>query len=1045
MKEIKIFLSSTYVDLKDARQLIMKLLGVLRSDLISMEFFGSDESKPKEYCLGQVKQSNLFVGLYAERYGSIDLDTGLSLTELEYLAALHMFESGEMSGLLIYVLDPKASWPLEFIDRDQLRVEKLSDLKRRLCESHTVSFFKTIEDLPLMVLRDVIRKVEIGTRQALRPRRQPRTSLKSALDHPVGMEFYTEEQTALFQGRSQEIEDLVGQILRHRTNLLIGPSGIGKTSLLNAGLFPALRKIGWSIAIVRPLTNPLENLRRSVWSQLMEGMLHADLDFSTVVRTAAEAHVPAQTLIVIDQFEDILGPKAAADIEPLTRELVDLYRSSEQNPRLLLCYRGDAESQLGPIWQKVSGSPDGLPRLYLGPLTEEGAHEVLKSNLEALGITVNAKENRHALRLIDRVITELTGESLLAGYSGIYPPFLQMVISRMAGAKKVFTASEYEAAGGSRKIISDFLLSQLKYLGKQEQIGREILIALVSSYGTKTQKTVDEIAAETLHRKRDVEATLRLLHDLRLVRGIGRQHEIVHDFLAKTILSELVSSEDRESKKFKDLLAARAAAYADTRAGLTMTEHIRIYKHRNRILCTEDETRLLLNSHLVEGRPIHYWLRSYSKEKVIAWINSLIPEEDFQEYPREYRRNAYRLLLKLGAEVPPEEVLRRFRGHRLNRELRGLISSLSAKRNFPLLLKMTRLRSPEISWESAKALVDIVSLEDEALLADLAAKSSLHYIFEGIALKEGNRLKVGEVRGLWPAQERWKKLFALYAIGIRGTKKDLNWLLEALSAGKLNTAQKIAAASSAIRLAYRLRNHSVLKRLQKSDDNLVASTYSRMFDDRKVSLRQLLSDVPTSLSEWRGSVRDIATAKDLPLLKKALKSDQLYSLPEDIVLAICDQGGEAEFDFLFETFLKQNQPLGFYSSAPDVLVSVVALAGRRHLPLLKEIIESEAFWDWHTEFTTPIKVSDPRNVYFIKWVVGVAFAKFAGRKHMKLLRQMLSHHYWTVRNAAAEALVKLCDVSDIPSIIDDMLAAKGQQDAFMKVLREMDEHLYSPT
>jgi hypothetical protein len=72
MKELKIFLSSTYVDLKDVRQLIMKLLGVLNSDLISMEFFGSDESKPKEYCLEQVRRSNLFVGLYAERYGSID-------------------------------------------------------------------------------------------------------------------------------------------------------------------------------------------------------------------------------------------------------------------------------------------------------------------------------------------------------------------------------------------------------------------------------------------------------------------------------------------------------------------------------------------------------------------------------------------------------------------------------------------------------------------------------------------------------------------------------------------------------------------------------------------------------------------------------------------------------------------------------------------------------------------------------------------------------------------------------------------------------------
>jgi hypothetical protein len=588
----------------------------------------------------------------------------------------------------------------------------------------------------------------------------------------------------------------------------------------------------------------------------------------------------------------------------------------------------------------------------------------------------------------------------------------------MASAKKVFTASEYEAAGGSRKIISDFLLSQLKYLGKHEQMGREILIALVSSYGTKTQKTTEEIAAETLHRERDVEATLRLLTDLRLVRIVGGQYEIVHDFLART------------------------AAYADTRAGLTRAEHIRIYKHRNKILCTEEETRLLLNSHLVEGRPIHYWLRSYSKEKVIAWVNSLIPEEDVQEYPKEYRRNAYRLLLKLGVEVPPEEVLRRFRGRRLNRELKELITSLRATRNIPMLLKMTGMRSSDVSWESARALVDMVSLEDDELLADLASKSTRHDIFEGIALKEGKRLKVSEVREFWLARERWKKLFALYAIAVEGTKKDLDWLLEMLDAGKLSIAQKTAAAISAVRLAYRLRKPAVLKRLEKNEDALVASIYSQMLGETGVSLRQLLSDSSPSMAGQSVSIRQIASAKDLPLLKRTLRKSQSYSPQDDIVLAICDHGGEAEFDFLFETFLKYEMPLGFYNLR-EVLLSVVELAGRRHLPLLMEVIEAESFWEWGGEFTSPVKVTDRRNLYFIKWVVGVAFARLAGRKHMKLLRLMLSHHYWTVRDAAAEALTRLCDVSDIPSIIDDMLSAKGDQDAFMKVLRELDERLYN--
>lgn len=107
--DLSIFLSSTSRDLGEARQKILRLLSVIPADLVHMETFGSDETKPVDFCLEQVRRSNLFVGVYAERYGTIDPTTALSLTDLEYREALAKLKEGKLLGLLVYLLDPSAS------------------------------------------------------------------------------------------------------------------------------------------------------------------------------------------------------------------------------------------------------------------------------------------------------------------------------------------------------------------------------------------------------------------------------------------------------------------------------------------------------------------------------------------------------------------------------------------------------------------------------------------------------------------------------------------------------------------------------------------------------------------------------------------------------------------------------------------------------------------------------------------------------------------------------------------------------------------------
>jgi len=391
-ERLKIFLSSTQTDLAEARENIIKFLGIVNSEVLAMEVFGSDESKPVDFCLEQVRKSDIFIGVYAERYGSIDSNSGKSLTELEYLEAQKMLREGTLRALLVYIVDPKTSWQLDLVERNPSRMAQLLALKEKILSEHTVSFFRRSEDLPYLILRDVIKRIGVGLSGLFRAKEHKRIKLAMSLDRPVGMEYYGEDLTMQFFGRGIESELLEKQILSYKMSLLIGVSGVGKTSLIHANLIHRVKEMGWHTALIRPLAEPVENLRRFLWDQLLEGHLPIEFDFASVLNAAATAYKGRQVLIVIDQFEDILLAKDSSDVAVLTTNLYNFFNTYNDNIRILICYRGDVEPQIGTIWQKISGSPQGLPRTYLGPLTRTNAKRVIEGTLSALGVCIQGEQ-----------------------------------------------------------------------------------------------------------------------------------------------------------------------------------------------------------------------------------------------------------------------------------------------------------------------------------------------------------------------------------------------------------------------------------------------------------------------------------------------------------------------------------------------------------------------------------------------------------------------------------------------------------------------------
>lgn len=75
----KAFLSSTYVDLADYRKATTEALERLGHQVERMEIFGARPEEPKEACLAEIEACDLFVGLYAHRYGHVPAGSDSSI------------------------------------------------------------------------------------------------------------------------------------------------------------------------------------------------------------------------------------------------------------------------------------------------------------------------------------------------------------------------------------------------------------------------------------------------------------------------------------------------------------------------------------------------------------------------------------------------------------------------------------------------------------------------------------------------------------------------------------------------------------------------------------------------------------------------------------------------------------------------------------------------------------------------------------------------------------------------------------------------------
>lgn len=1058
----KIYISSTYLDLLEVRSEIEQWLsGIFGSEFIIMETFGSDADPPDVYSVRRVGECDLFIGIYGHRYGSIDKNSGKSITELELDEAKSAFSSGVLKDILLYVIKRDSDWKSEYKETTPIAQAGLRRLKEKV-GSHTYTIFNGREDLLFVVVRDVYKKLQehFGAQP---PRVRPFVlPPQSSLHQPIGMEFLTSEHRHYLVGRNQQIRQLLELLEREPMVLLLGDSGTGKTSLIHAGLIPAMNDHGYRPIYTRPLGLPCTDITRKIQASIFEGQPGGRGSLGSLLAEVAVAVEDRKLLLIIDQFEDILITRNNRETEMLVSELRSLRELASPSLCVLISYRADLEGRLGEFWQHISGSPQGLPRVYIAGIDRDAAWSGVKQVASALSVSIDLRPVEEK-----RVKDDLFAASTPLGVPDVYPPYIQMLIDHLwsssSKGQSQYTIKNYQATGGMEGVIGGYLSRQLEYARDTEGHIRAVLISLVRSYGVKAQRSIDEIVSDTGITGRDCEIALEKLIDLRLVRHIDTLYEVSHDFIARKIAEAFIDSEEREFKRFRELLSTKAAAFQTTDALLTSQELLMLYKYRYRLIPNEGELHLLLLSWLQQIGPGLYWLLNADRAQLLNWLRAQETKEDLTD---DEKISIVLLRRKFGDTALLTDDYSVFWGYQLSAEMRTLILEDASQVSNKLLMYGLRHRRNEVNNASKTAIALQIKNGDFDWIDTLRKSNSqsrraAYYEMvlrndvlipqqtdgKNKAIKEFSLLKEliktkkeSEARQLFHqlSKMRTPNHILLFAKGLLQIKQ-----------GRIKQLLKEANRTSAKKAGPLLA--AITKDISAQEFDSLLSEYEAWISREKDRF-----DTPSTCaknSSLAAAILQAASYERLPRIRETIKRIALTPSSRDIVLALLKYGDLNDVKLVLDCIGESETKVDYWNHTE--LGTTVARQLENiatGIPqFLTEILGKKEFWEYmHSEERTdgsgknllPIKDRDNRSLYIR--LAAYSMIGVAKEQDQEQLLALVSHQYGLIARTAAVRLVHLIKeraLDLLSSQIDDLIQ-KGQSTSLAEALRAAELEVY---
>jgi tetratricopeptide (TPR) repeat protein len=365
-----------------------------------------------------------------------------------------------------------------------------------------------------------------------------------------GLNAFREEDVPLFFGREAFSEKLLAQILKHDLVVVIGRSGSGKSSVVQAGLLPLLRlerppRETWEAVIFTPGSKPFHRLAAELvplWSapdrdqtdigteseKLGNRLAAGEVTLAGFIDRGLK-HLPdtSHLLAVVDQFEELFTQTAEAE---LRQRFVDqLLEASRAAPlRVVITLRADFYSKAIGLRNLSEAIETGV--VNVGEMTRDELRRAVEEPARRTGLRF---ESGLVERLLDRV-EQQPGSLPLLEYA------LTELWRRRAGGQ--LTHAAYDAIGGVEGAISKRAEEQFEKLSPaQREIALPALSRLVHVSSAAEESTDTRHVVSLSEFDADAQAVMRILaaREARLV-VMGRDDasgketvEVAHEALIR--------------------------------------------------------------------------------------------------------------------------------------------------------------------------------------------------------------------------------------------------------------------------------------------------------------------------------------------------------------------------------------------------------------------------------------------------------------------------------------------------------------------------------
>ena len=375
-----------------------------------------------------------------------------------------------------------------------------------------------------------------------------------------GFSSYTQEDKDIFFGREEEKEILLNKIIANKITLFYAAVGVGKSSLLRAGIIPTLESFdGENLDVVYYKNWTVEDSLALIQEETRQILLHrrkiarADLDdlqgkTLTQFFKRCRDYMSEPLILILDQFEELFTQRNIIPIKQFMNfieQLIELMTTLEQPVHIVLSMREDFIAELDIFKGKVTGLVENYYRLK--KITWTKAKDVIEKPIKSYGFKCEDALLK-ALRKDKDLVKDYP--SFFQLEPTVEVAYLQLVCQELwkreqNNLDKTFREDTYRQLGNTKKIVENYLIEIMDGLTfSQKEMARRLFLSLVTSRGTKISLPKENLrnllSSYKLLEEEDFKKLLERLVDKNILRTENHSdkdtwYELYHDILAEII------------------------------------------------------------------------------------------------------------------------------------------------------------------------------------------------------------------------------------------------------------------------------------------------------------------------------------------------------------------------------------------------------------------------------------------------------------------------------------------------------------------------------